>query len=76
MFMVKDAYTKEMMQQSISAEVLALLACPVCHGELFQVESLIACSGCARKYPIQDGIPVLLADRAISTEHAGEYMDK
>jgi uncharacterized protein YbaR (Trm112 family) len=62
--MVKDAYTVDMMQQSISSEVLALLACPVCYGALSVADSHILCSGCSRRYPVEDGIPILLAERA------------
>lgn len=44
--------------------VLAQLACPACHGRLrFEAASLI-CIACRRAYPVIDGIPVLIADRA------------
>lgn len=46
---------------------MALLACPVCHGSLNRHGSSpqIQCAECRRTYPIVDGIPVLIADRAI-----------
>jgi len=49
------------------ARVLERLACPVCFGELRLNEagSGIACEGCLRVYPLIDGIPVLIAERAI-----------
>jgi hypothetical protein len=66
--MVKDAYTVDMVNEGLSRaltpEVLALLACPVCHGALYAAGSEIRCAQCARRYPVEDGIPILLADRA------------
>jgi uncharacterized protein YbaR (Trm112 family) len=54
---------------SLSATLLALLACPSDdHAPLREesvngVESLV-CTYCATRYPIADGIPVLLLDDA------------
>ena len=62
--MVMDAYTIDMTQQKLSPEVIAMLACPVCHGGLSAEAQEICCDQCGRRYPIEDGIPVLLADRA------------
>lgn len=46
--------------------VLERLACPVCFGELRLEGSgeRICCAGCLRVYPLVDGIPVLIAERA------------
>jgi uncharacterized protein YbaR (Trm112 family) len=51
--------------QSLTAEDLRRIVCPVCHQPLQLEEAAIRCQGCGRCYPIVDGIPVLLADRAI-----------
>jgi len=40
------------------------LACPACQAALRLAGSSVLCVGCGRKYPIEDGIPVLIADRA------------
>jgi len=64
--MVKDAYTIHMIQQKLSPEVMAMLACPVCHGGLSVEEQQVRCLQCGRRYPVEDGIPVLLADRALT----------
>lgn len=43
---------------------LDLLACPVCFGRLVLAPAYIDCTQCARRYPIVDGLPVLIASRA------------
>jgi uncharacterized protein len=50
----------------LKAEDLRLVVCPICRQTLHLEESAVLCLGCGRRYPIVDGIPVLLADRAIS----------
>jgi uncharacterized protein YbaR (Trm112 family) len=40
------------------------LACPACLGLLRLVETNVACTACGRVYPIVDGIPVLIVERA------------
>jgi uncharacterized protein YbaR (Trm112 family) len=40
------------------------LACPVCHQKLRAGDNAVICTGCSRRYPVVDGIPVLLANRA------------
>lgn len=52
----------------VDKELLDILACPVsdCHGEikLDEEDQKLVCQKCGRKYPIRDGIPVMLADEA------------
>lgn len=36
------------------------LACPACHGALRLQDDALLCAGCARRYPIVEGIPVLV----------------
>ena len=45
--------------------IVSQLACPVCLGELRLEKYRLLCGGCGRAYPIIDGIPVLIADRAM-----------
>jgi uncharacterized protein len=49
------------------ARVLEQLACPVCYGvlRLDAAGGLIHCVACLRGYPLVDGIPVLIAERAL-----------
>ena len=56
-------------------EVLDLLCCPLCRGELeLQAEAtagrevlsgFLTCRGCGRTYPVKDGIPDLLPDEVV-----------
>ena len=40
------------------------VVCPVCYARLNFEEATVVCCGCARTYPIVDGIPVLIPQRA------------
>ena len=44
--------------------LLAILACPACQGDIALKDNKIVCTRCGRRYPIKDGVPVLLADEA------------
>ena len=48
----------------IDPGLLDILACPACLGDVVLKDNKIVCTQCGRKYPIKDGIPVLLADKA------------
>lgn len=48
----------------IDKELLAILACPACKADVELKEDKIVCVKCAKKYPIKDGIPVMLVDQA------------
>ena len=43
---------------------LDFLVCPVCHAPLLLAAGAIDCTGCGRRYPIVDELPVLIAARA------------
>lgn len=49
---------------------LDFLACPQCKGDLLYNESPegLACNPCNLLYPINEGIPVMLVDKAIKLE--------
>jgi uncharacterized protein YbaR (Trm112 family) len=49
------------------ASILVQLACPACYGELrAEASQLVCCIACGRRYPIVDGIPALIIERAES----------
>ena len=43
---------------------LDFMVCPVCHAPLLLAGNAIDCTGCGRRYPIVDELPVLIAARA------------
>ena len=50
----------------IGKELLEILACPKCKGELTYDErkEILICTECKLYYEVRDGIPVLLIDEA------------
>ncbi|MFQ5665726.1 MAG: Trm112 family protein [Candidatus Binatia bacterium] len=52
---------------AISKELLEILACPKCKGEVHPTEAQdgLVCNACKLMYPIKDDIPVMLIDEAI-----------
>jgi uncharacterized protein YbaR (Trm112 family) len=51
-------------QSALVAEALNRLVCPACRQSLALDGDSIRCSGCSRLYPILEGIPILLVERA------------
>ncbi|MEE9280846.1 MAG: Trm112 family protein [Myxococcota bacterium] len=66
------------MSARIDPELLAILVCPKCKGELDVVrapdgvEQALDCPACELSYPIEDGIPVMLVEEARPRARAGE----
>lgn len=52
----------------IDPRLRQLLVCPVDHGTLTDdvAASRLVCTVCGRRYPVRDGIPVMLVDQAES----------
>lgn len=48
----------------IDEELLKILACPACKSDVVLEEGKIRCTRCRRKYPIKDGIPIMLIEEA------------
>lgn len=46
----------------IDRELLEILACPACRGDVEEKVDKIVCLKCGKKYPIKNGIPVMLID--------------
>ena len=55
---------------AISKELLEILACPKCKGDvrLTDKQDGLICGACKLMYPIKDDIPVMLIDEAIRLE--------
>lgn len=53
---------------SIAPELLQILVCPKCKGELEHRTSgsseTLVCTTCRLMYPVEDGIPIMLIDEA------------
>lgn len=52
---------------ALDEKLLEILVCPNCHGEIeyLEDEEIIECRGdCRYRYPVRDGIPVMLIDEA------------
>jgi len=51
----------------IDKELLAILACPKCKGEIKLTDrgDGLVCQACKLMYPIKDDIPVMLIDEAV-----------
>jgi hypothetical protein len=57
---------------ALQIDVLEILACPKCKGDIKLTEKSVnhkedglICENCRLLYPIRDGIPVMLIDEAI-----------
>lgn len=48
----------------IDPELLKLLACPVCKTPVELRGDRLVCVRCGRRYPVRDGIPVMLVEEA------------
>lgn len=51
---------------TVPRQLLEILVCPKCKGELEyrELESALHCNGCRLKYPVRDGIPIMLIEEA------------
>ena len=51
---------------SLPPQLLAILVCPKCKGELDyrEQEPSLVCRSCKLRYPVRDDIPIMLIDEA------------
>ena len=51
---------------AISQELLEILACPKCKGNIYlnEAQNGLVCDNCKLLYEIKDGIPIMLIDEA------------
>ncbi|MBI4397931.1 MAG: Trm112 family protein [Candidatus Omnitrophica bacterium] len=50
----------------IDPELLNILACPICKKEVKLQNDFLVCEACRKRYPIKDGIPIMLVEEAQS----------
>jgi len=48
----------------IDPKLLEILACPVCKTAVKLEGDRLVCVACGRRYPVRDGIPVMLVEEA------------
>ncbi len=48
----------------IDKELLDILACPSCKADVELIKDRIVCKKCGKRYPVRDGVPVMLIDEA------------
>lgn len=56
----------------IDQELLDILACPICKSGVALKDNEIVCVSCKRKYPIRDGIPIMLIEETEPEEQEKE----
>lgn len=51
---------------SLAPELLEILVCPKCKGELEyrEQDDALICHACSLRYPVRDDIPIMLIDEA------------
>lgn len=57
---------KKKKKEEFDKSLLEILACPSCKSELSynSTENKLVCVNCKLKYPIRDGIPIMLIEEA------------
>jgi uncharacterized protein YbaR (Trm112 family) len=67
---LSETFQEKIMSQKLSPELLAILVCPLCKGELVYDEknSELICHESKLAYKIKDGITVMLIDEARKLE--------
>jgi uncharacterized protein YbaR (Trm112 family) len=62
--------TPEETPDGLAPELLEIIRCPACLGEFLPPEpAALVCSSCGLRYPVRNGVPILLVDEA---EQAGD----
>ncbi len=56
----------------LDPELLEVLVCPACRREVRQEGPALLCSDCGRRFPVHEGIPVLLLEEATPPGHQRE----
>ena len=48
----------------MNKELLDILVCPACRKGVKEQGKEVVCRACGRRYPVRDGVPVMLVDEA------------
>jgi uncharacterized protein len=57
---------------ALHEQLKKILVCPVCHTSLRSIgdDEALECTSCGRRYPVRDGIPVMLPEEATPPTNA------
>ncbi|MDY0132835.1 MAG: Trm112 family protein [Desulforegulaceae bacterium] len=55
----------------LDKQLLDILACPVCKGDVVESadQNFLICEKCKIKFPVKEGIPVMLPEEAVSLDN-------
>ena len=48
----------------VNKELLEIIACPKCKKDVVLEKGKIVCTGCGRRYPIKNDIPIMMVEEA------------
>lgn len=48
----------------LDKDLLNILVCPLCKADVQEKDGKVLCSKCNKKYPIKNGVPIMLAEEA------------
>jgi len=49
-------------------ELLEILVCPICKAKVRLESEKLICGECGRRYPVRDGIPIMIVEEAEGPE--------
>ena len=52
----------------VDERLLKILVCPDCKSDVKQEDERLVCQGCGLRYPIRNGIPIMLVEEAEKSE--------
>lgn len=59
----------------IDSKLLDILSCPDCKNDVELKDNHIICKGCGRRYPVKDGIPIMIIEESQPGKKTGEKDD-
>lgn len=52
----------------VDKDLLEILACPLDKEPVVEKGEYLVCTKCARKYPVREGVPVMLIEEAVAPD--------
>ncbi len=57
-------FAHSLLSSQRSIDLVKIIACPKCHGDVALTGSAVNCSKCCLSYPVENGVPIMLIDHA------------